>query len=51
MHVDRMDVYRMARRVSMAEVSGVQVRGRPKLGWLDSVLVTVGSRGMKVEAA
>ena len=30
-HVERMDEYRMARRVWMAEVSGGRVRGRPKL--------------------
>ena len=41
-HVERMDDYRMARRVLMAEVSGGRVRGRPRLGWMD---------GMKVEAA
>ena len=37
LHVERMDEYRMARRVLMAEVSGRQVRGRPRLGWLDGV--------------
>ena len=31
-HVERMDIYRMARRVLMAEVSGGLVRGRPRLG-------------------
>ena len=31
-HVERMDEYRMARRVLMAEVSGGRVRGRPMLG-------------------
>ena len=31
-HVERMDKYRMARRVLMAEVSGGRVRGRPSLG-------------------
>ena len=34
-HVERMDKYRMARRVLMAEVSGGRVRGRPRLGWMD----------------
>ena len=29
-HVERMDEYRMARRVLMAEVSGERVRGRPR---------------------
>ena len=31
-HAERMDDYRMARRVLMAEVSGGRVRGRPRLG-------------------
>ena len=49
--VERMDEYRMARRVLMAEVSGGRVRGRPRLGWMDGVKVAVGNRGMTVEAA
>ena len=36
-HVERMDKYRMTRRVLMAEVSGGRVRGRPRLGWMDGV--------------
>ena len=36
-HVERMDEYHMARRVLMAKVSGGQVRGRPRLGWMDDV--------------
>ena len=31
-HVERMDEYRTARRVLMAEVSGGRVRGRPEVG-------------------
>ena len=38
-HVERMDEYRMARRVSMAEVGGGRVRGRQRLGWMDGVKV------------
>ena len=49
--VDRMDEYRMARRVSMDEVSGGRVRWRPRLGWMDGVKVALGNRGMAVEAA
>ena len=51
-HVERMDEERMARRVLMAEVSGgqAQVRGRPRLGWMDGVKVALGYRGMTVEA-
>ena len=45
-----MDEYRMARRVLMAEVSGGQVRGRPRLGWMDGVKVAL-VRGVTVEAA
>ena len=50
-HVERLDDYRMARRVLMAEVSGGWVRGRPRLSWMDGVKVAVGNRGMTVEAA
>ena len=51
MHVERMDEYRMARRVLMAEVSGGRERGRPRLGWIDGVKVALGNRGWTVEAA
>ena len=50
-HVERMDEYRMVRRVLKAEVSGGRVRGRPGLGWMDGVKVALGNRGMTVQAA
>ena len=50
-HVERMDEYRLARRVMIAEVSGGRVRGRPRLGWMDGVKVALGNRGVTVEAA
>ena len=50
-HVERKNEYRMARRVLMDEVSGGRVRGRPRLGWMDGVKVSIGNRGMTVEAA
>ena len=50
-HVERMDEYRIARRVSMAKVSGGRVQVRPRLGWMDGVKVALGNRGMTVEAA
>ena len=50
-HVERMDDYRMARRVLMAEVSGGRVRGRSMLGWMDGVKMASGNRGMTMEAA
>ena len=46
-----MDEYRMARRVLMAEVSGGQVRGRPRLDWMDGVKVALGNRRMTVDNA
>ena len=50
-HVEKMDEYRMAKRVLMAEVSGGRVRGRPRLGWMDGVKVALGNRGMTAKAA
>ena len=38
----------MARRVLMAVVNGGRVRGRPRFGWMDSVKVALGNRGMTV---
>ena len=50
-HVEKMNEYRIERRVLMAEVSGGRVRGRPRLGWMDGVKVALGNIGMTVEAA
>ena len=50
-HVERMDEYRMARRVLMAKVNGGWVRGRPRFGRIDGVKVAMGNRGITVEAA
>ena len=33
--MERLDEYRIARRVLMAEVSGGRVWGRPMVGWMD----------------
>ena len=49
--VERMDEYRMARRMLMTEVSGRQVRGRPRLSWMNDVKVVLGNRIITVEAA
>ena len=43
-HVERMDEYHIPRRVSMSKVIGEWVRGRPRLGWMDSVKVYLGSK-------
>ena len=45
-HVERIDENRITRSVLMAEVSGMRVRGRPRLGWIDGVKVAFGNRGM-----
>ena len=50
-HVEKMHEYRMAKKVLIAEVSGGRVRLRPRLGWMDGVKVSLGNRGMTVEAA
>ena len=50
-HVERMDEYRMARRVLMAEVCAGRVRRRSRLAWLDGLKVALGNRGMTMEAA
>ena len=50
-HVERMDEFRMARKVLMAEVSGGRVRGRPRSGWMDGVNAALGKKGITVEAA
>ena len=49
--MERMDEYRMARRMLMAEVSGGRVRGRPRLGRMNGMKMALGNRGMTVEAA
>ena len=49
-HVERMDEYRMVRRMLISEVSGGWVRGRPRFGWMDGAKVALGNSGMMVEA-
>ena len=38
-HVERMDWYRMARRMLWADASAGLVLGRSRLGWMDGVKV------------
>ena len=49
--VERMDEYRMAKRMLMADISRGRVRGRPSFGWMDVVKMALGSIGMVVESA
>ena len=44
-HMERMNEYRTARMILMAEVSGRQVWGSSRLGWMDGVKVALGNRG------
>ena len=48
-HVERMDVFRIARSVLISEVSRGWVRGRPRLGWMDGEKVTLRNRGLTKE--
>ena len=50
-HVERMDEYRMARRVLMAGVSGIQASGKSRLGWMDGVKVALRNRGLTRQCA
>ena len=43
--VERMDEYRMARRVLMADVIGERVRGRQRPGWMHAVKVALAAEG------
>ena len=43
-HAERIDEYRITRRLLMAEVSGRRAQGRPNLGWMDGVKLTLGNR-------
>ena len=49
-HVERMDDYHVARKVLM-DVSGEQVRDRPRFGWMDGVKIALGSREKTMKAA
>ena len=40
-HVERMDEFRMAIWMLMAEVCGGRVPGRPRLGWMNDVKVAL----------
>ena len=44
-HMERMDEYRMASRLLMADVSGGRVRGRKRLGWMDGVKIAYAAEG------
>ena len=44
-HVERINEYRIARRLLMADVSGWRVQGKPRLGLMDGVKVAWAADG------
>ncbi len=40
---------RLVKKVTRSDVRGVRPRGRPRMGWLDSVKKALGARGMSVK--
>ena len=49
-HLERNNEYHIARRVLIPDVNGGLVWDRLKLGWMDGMEMSLGSRGMMVEA-
>ncbi len=47
--VERMEEERLVKKTTRSDVKGVRPRGRPHMGWLDSVKRALGVRGMSVE--
>ena len=50
-HVERMDVYRLARRVFTAEVSRGRVQSKQRSGWMDGVKVALGIKAARLNFA
>ncbi len=48
-HVGRMEEEHLVEKITRSDVRGVTPRGRPRMGWLDSVKRVLGARGMSVE--
>ncbi len=48
-HVERMEEERLVKKITISDVRGVRPRGRPRMGWMDSVKRALGARGMSVE--
>ncbi len=42
-HVERMEEERLVKKVTISDVRGVRPRGRPPMGWLDSVKSVLGA--------
>ena len=48
-HEERLNENCVGKRVLMEEVSRVRVGGRPRLDWMDSVKVALGSKGITID--
>ena len=50
-HVERMDNERLLKKVTNSRVDGRNVRGRPRIGWMDGVRKALNDRNMDVREA
>ena len=48
-HVEIMDGERLAKKMNGSDVSGVRLRGRPRMGWMNSVKRSLDARRMSVK--
>ncbi len=47
--MERMEEGHLVKKITRSDVRGVRPRGRPRMGWMDSVKRALGARGMSVE--
>ncbi len=47
--MERMEEERLVKKTTRSDVRGVRPRGRPRMGWLDSVKRALDAKGMSVE--
>ncbi len=48
-HVESMEEECLVKKITTSDVRGIRPRGRPQMGWLDSVKRVLGARRMSVE--
>ncbi len=48
-HVERMEEERLVKKITISDVRGVRPRGRPRMGWMDSVKRALGAKRMSVK--
>ncbi len=47
--MERMEEEHLVKKITRSNMRGVRPRGRPRMGWLDSVKKALGARRMSVE--